>query len=249
MKFAIILAALALATGAHATHDDLPCTSAVNCDWPKCVQDCVATDYKNPCTAVISDCASDCPLKFVESDLKPLCMLCSEIPEWNAYCQDMGYCFYGMSTVSVLKTGSASESETKKIRDLNVGDKILARGQNGKAEFKEVKALPHSKAREDYKEIKMGKGNAESIRATLHHTFPTCSGKSKMAKDIKSGDCLLTPGGKGYVHKVEHVTAKKGDITYTIEMEAGTTEVAVGGVFFHAKTVATNIPLWAKKAF
>jgi hypothetical protein len=229
---------LTLAFGAHAE-------TGADYGWPLCVQSCVADDYANPCTITDMSCASSCDAVFIANEIRPYCFYCgSDYPNWLNYCIDKGYCFYGASTVSVLKAGSSSEAEVKQIRDLKVGDKILAKDMSGHSAYKTVKALPHSRASEDYVEVKMGKGQGEEIKATLHHTFPTCSGKSKMAKQLKSGDCLMTPNGKDYVHKAMRVPAQKGDDTFTVEMEAGVQEIAVGGIFTHTKAIADAKPQW-----
>jgi hypothetical protein len=81
------------------------------------------------------------------------------------------------------------------------------------------------------------------IKATPHHTFPTCAldGASEvMAKDLAEGSCVVTASGKQLVTSVRHVQA--GDETYTLEMEGGIETVSVGGVFTHAKSVAAAAP-------
>mmetsp|Transcript_12792 Transcript_12792/g.19337 ORF Transcript_12792/g.19337 Transcript_12792/m.19337 type:complete len:184 (-) Transcript_12792:286-837(-) len=167
--------------------------------------------------------------------------------DWSEYCLDMGYCFYSMSTVSVLNEASGHE-EIKRIKDIKVGDKILAKGAQGLPVFKPVKALPHSKAREDYVEIKMGKGPSQLIQATKHHTMSMCNGKTKLAMNVKSGDCIMTPGGKEHVHKASKVPRAKTDVTYTIEMEHGVDQIAVGGVYTHTRSylASSEMPAWTK---
>eukprot|EP00614_Pseudopedinella_elastica_P002237 CAMPEP_0172587782 /NCGR_PEP_ID=MMETSP1068-20121228/6788_1 /TAXON_ID=35684 /ORGANISM="Pseudopedinella elastica, Strain CCMP716" /LENGTH=294 /DNA_ID=CAMNT_0013382923 /DNA_START=59 /DNA_END=943 /DNA_ORIENTATION=- len=198
-----------------------------NEDWQ---DDCVISDG-NWCTLTDFSCLDDAPPQFWTESLPEMCYFCAMNPDWEATwkpkCEEGGYCFYGESTVSVL---AESGAETKKINELKVGDQVFSRTSAGQTKFAEVMGAPHSEAKEDYVEVKMGKPG-KLVRATLHHTFPTCAGKTKKAMDIKSGDCLLGAVGKQHVHKVSRVKHTKKDSTYTLVMEKGTKQVAVGGVF------------------
>jgi len=244
MKAEVIILAL-VAGAANANHDgDQTDTS----NWPPCVQDCVADDYNNPCTIKDLSCSSDCDADFLENEISPLCYLCDQrgFGQWRDVCMDSGYCFYSMSTVSVLDAESGSP-KTKEIKELKVGDKILSKTAAGKTKFAEVRGLPKSEAKEDYIELNMGKKGDELIRATIHHTFKTCTGKTKKAHNIKGGDCLFTAeGGKGYVHKAVRGAHKKKDETYTLVMEKGVNQVAVGGVFTDAMRSVDEVPEWVK---
>jgi len=175
-----------------------------------------------------------------------------------------GFCFAGSSSVSVLKTAAKSlraanpplvgkETTTNKlVSELKVGDKVVSARAPGQASkrpfaffpnFATVTRISKSKSTESFVEITMEKiTNAGAIRATLHHTFTLCNGKYKFAKDIKKGDCLHTVEhmSQGLVHKVKIVAPRPDDMTYTIELEDGTEEVAVGGVFSHVNTLAKS---------
>lgn len=163
----------------------------------------------------------------------------------------MGNCYHGSSTVSVLNTDGASVST--KISDLKVGDKIMANGgleHKGK-KYGTVIGLPHnpSKKADDFVEITMGK-KAHNLRATKHHTFVKCSGETVTSKDIKKGDCLKTEDdlGTGLVHEVKNVPAGDDMTTYSILMEKGVDEIAVGGVFTHSMKTSGMEPKEEKKA-
>jgi hypothetical protein len=79
------------------------------------------------------------------------------------------------------------------------------------------------------------------IKATPHHTFPTCAlnGVEVMAKDLAEGSCVVTASGKKLVKSVRRVMAE--DKTFTLEMEEGIKAVSVGGVFTHAFTHAKSM--------
>ena len=81
------------------------------------------------------------------------------------------------------------------------------------------------------------KGLSGVIKATPHHTFPTCAlnGVEVMAKDLAEGSCVVTASGKKLVKSVRRVMAE--DKTFTLEMEEGIKAVSVGGVFTHTKSM------------
>ena len=162
----------------------------------------------------------------------------------------MGNCYSGSSTVSVLKS---TGGEPTKISDLKVGDKIMANGgheHKGK-KYGTVIGLPSnpSKQADDFVEITMGKAK-HTLKATKHHTFVKCSGQIVMSKDIKKGDCLKTRDdtGTGLVAEVKDVPAGDSTMTYSILMEEGVDEIAVGGVFTHSMKASSMAPEEEKKA-
>lgn len=216
------------------------------------MQDCKATDYDEPCSITDISCMDDCDANFVKHELRPACSFCDQMgfAPWKQYCADKGYCFAGMSTVSVLKEGSSDETVTKRIRDIKVGDSVLSRSPEGVG-FSKVVALPHSEPEEAFVELDMGRTGMGLVRATLHHTFPTCSGKIKKAQDMRSGDCLRTATGKAHIHKVAQHPAVKFGETYTVVLEGDAHEINVGGVFSHTRAAhdlesASKPPMWGK---
>jgi len=214
------------------------CSAEVQAEFDICYnveEGCTFSDDENWCSVTDMSCFDPAPAVWKEDFLPMFCYWCPMDrmypmyeATWKPYCEAGGYCFYGMSTVSVLTESGATE--TKKIEEVKVGQKVLARTTAGTSAFKEVMGTPHSKAKEDYVEVKIGK-KGDLLRATLHHTFPTCSGATKQARQLKSGDCLLGTNGKAYVHNVSRVKAAEKDNTYTLVMEEGVKQVAVGGVF------------------
>jgi len=73
------------------------------------------------------------------------------------------------------------------------------------------------------------------LMATLHHTFPTCTGGVVQAKGLKPGMCLHTErGGEAIVNRAKLRTAKKNDVTNSIELKDADL-VAVGGVVTHSR--------------
>ena len=126
-----------------------------------------------------------------------------------------------------------------------MGDKILAlKGMDGvfkgtKASFATVTGLTHGPSIEDFVEIGMKRAPAlgSLIRATPHHTFPSCSGKVFKAKDLRPGHCLVTKHGKDIVRSAKHVPKRVGDFTYTIQVDESYSSIMIGGIFTHAKSV------------
>jgi hypothetical protein len=151
--------------------------------------------------------------------------------------------------VSVLKSAKLRSVVTKAVKDLKVGDKIFAalgdlhhHPSAITARFATVTGLPHSPSTEAFVEIAMSKTSKHddrSIRATLHHTFPSCDGKVVQAQDIKPGQCLFTKHGRDVVRSAVPVPVKKGHVTYTIQVDDSFGSIAVGGVFTHAKSTST----------
>jgi hypothetical protein len=154
-----------------------------------------------------------------------------------------GTCVHASSTVTTLTIDGSHRALT--VSTLKPGFRVLA--VNGKREqvFAEVMALPHSASTEGFVTITMepvlaGASAKHQVKATLHHTFPSCgSDEPIQAMDLKPGDCLHTTTGKGLIASVERVPVKEGDMTYTIELKDANL-VAVGGIFTHAKMIAST---------
>jgi len=158
-----------------------------------------------------------------------------------------GYCFHGMSTVTVLENEKDHSTTKKLVRNLKVGDKVLAArsqdiktaGKNKSLKFATVTAVTHSPSQEKFVEIKTAKtvkGPGNLIHATLHHTFPLCSGRIASAEDIKKEQCIYTTHGESKVLSTRTVPVHEHDETYTIEVEKGYGFISVGGIFTNTKT-------------
>ena len=104
--------------------------------------------------------------------------------------------------------------------------------------FATVTGLPHSPSKEGFVDISVAKATKHDgpIRATLHHTFASCTGKPVQAKNLKPGHCIYTTSGANTIKSATAVPARKGDETYTVEVERGFGLIAVGGVLSHAKS-------------
>mmetsp|Transcript_5609 Transcript_5609/g.13029 ORF Transcript_5609/g.13029 Transcript_5609/m.13029 type:complete len:310 (-) Transcript_5609:320-1249(-) len=204
-----------------------------------CMDDCVWPD--NPCLSQDWTCMKDCSAEFLEGACLSVDDVCSLDDPLTKLCHNdspMGYCFSASSTVTALKSMKLRSTETKKIADLAVGDKVLAHNGKSQVNFKKVTGLTHSPSEEAFIEISTGKtakDPSKLIHATLHHTFTTCSGKIAEARHLAPGSCLHTEFGTSHVKHVRKVPVQEGDITYTVAMEDGA-EVAVGGVFTHSAT-------------
>jgi hypothetical protein len=185
-----------------------------------------------------------------------------------------GYCFAGDSTVAVLDTASRTVA-TRRLTELKVGDTIQAmvtssssssasdttghrhteKHKNEKA-WAVVAGVGSSKSSGFFHEITMmstpqdGPTTLKALRATEHHTFPTChsskthSNKKAQTKSagsmvpahmLKAGDCLLTAEGERMVASVKRSLAGPQDTTYTVNMEGATALIVVNGIVTHAK--------------
>mmetsp|Transcript_56100 Transcript_56100/g.127421 ORF Transcript_56100/g.127421 Transcript_56100/m.127421 type:complete len:763 (+) Transcript_56100:104-2392(+) len=170
---------------------------------------------------------------------------------------DGGYCFSESSTVTVLKSTTThkakslraskvkpEDTEIKMVRDLKVGEQILALVDDEAAPrkqhqfFVKVTGTPHSKSAENFVEVGMKGIRADSkhkVRATPHHTFTECTGETITANQIKKDTCLVTEHGQDHVAHVKNVAPSSEGQTYTIEVKDGANSISVGGVFTHVK--------------
>jgi hypothetical protein len=162
---------------------------------------------------------------------------------------ESGYCVSSDSTVSTLVIDEQSRSLRSTnnndnvvnipLSDLKVGDKILALKHNDDKHtsiFTEVEKITKSPSTGHFYELEMTKENkdlATKIRATPHHTFPSCNhNKDKLIKalDMKEGDCLFNgKGEKTFIQKINKQEVSNDDQTYSIQVK-GSNVIIVGDV-------------------
>jgi hypothetical protein len=151
-----------------------------------------------------------------------------------------GVCVSSTSTVTAM-TAANPVAHALPISELAAGDKVLAANSAGKQEFDEVEELLHGASADKFVELATSRDGAASqvVRATPHHTFPSCSFGNKFvkttaAKDFAAGDCILTEHGRAKVVSATMSPAAKGEEAYTIVLKGKSDLVAVDGVFTHA---------------
>jgi len=133
------------------------------------------------------------------------------------------------------------------LKDLSIGNRILALDQHARPTFAEIEALPNGPSAERFVHIVMADKAKHELHATLHHTFIACINQPKYlkpapkhaseyvieAKDIEAGDCLYTADGAATVRSAKHVARMDGDVAYSIKLAGRVGAVAIGGVFTH----------------
>jgi hypothetical protein len=158
-----------------------------------------------------------------------------------------GSCVSSTSTVSALQANGKTFKDVP-ITSLKVGDKVESRDKDHKRASATVMELPHSTASTDFIHISMENtwGNQPSkhqVRATPHHTFPTCTSELKQAHELKSGDCLIVAGGaKATVAAAKRVPSKVGEMTYSVVLEEGHDVIVAGGILSHAASKHVHLP-------
>ena len=150
-----------------------------------------------------------------------------------------GTCYASTSTVTAMSRNHSRHLNVP-ITEVQVGDYVLGTDGKHRGKFAKVLSVPCSRSAEDFVDISVayssvvGTYGIKQLKATLHHTFPTCKGDIAQAKDLGPGDCLHTISGLGRVESAVVVPATESDKTCSIVLE-GARVVAVGGIFTASK--------------
>ena len=146
-----------------------------------------------------------------------------------------GACYSSDSTV--MRLTRDGHVERVPLSELQKGHRILAIDSRFKPTFAEVVGIARSEAAEDYVDIVTGHTAQGKLKATMHHTFPSCGfGKSVVrSMDIREGDCLRTVAGQAEVTSVSRVKSATSDTTYSLRMKNEVRFINIGSVFTHAK--------------
>ena len=143
-----------------------------------------------------------------------------------------GNCYSGDSTVNALAVDTNDMYMNVAVADVRPGYRVLAAtsGYHSTPAFaavKEVRVSPatapyltitvvaNEKSKNEGNEVDTKKKKTEkkkessrvdTLRATEHHTFPTCSGATVPALRLKVGDCLHTVHGQAAIATIERTS-------------------------------------------
>jgi hypothetical protein len=204
-------------------------------------------------TTQIYNCAADANDYWAYDDATTACADTTTASELVGYadvccasgqsvCEE-GYCVSYDSTVSTLvNIDDKRRTEIVQVSQLKVGDEILSMHKNSKIpQYSKVEHIGKSPSSGDFFEVKMMRETKpehdSKVRATSHHTFPSCDGKKDIrAFEMKKGDCLLNSFGEKQLVKsvTKQAINPEEDFTYTLKMQ-NTDVIFVGDVATHSQ--------------
>eukprot|EP00613_Pedinella_sp_CCMP2098_P034643 CAMPEP_0171727302 /NCGR_PEP_ID=MMETSP0991-20121206/26228_1 /TAXON_ID=483369 /ORGANISM="non described non described, Strain CCMP2098" /LENGTH=333 /DNA_ID=CAMNT_0012321045 /DNA_START=26 /DNA_END=1027 /DNA_ORIENTATION=- len=134
---------------------------------------------------------------------------CCADTESSAACST-GSCFHGNGTV-LLESGAS-----KRLSEVNIGDRIKTSDDKGVYSFSPVVTLPHKKNTEPALFLTLTTETKKAVDMTSDHFIPTCDYEVLTAGELVVGDCVLTMDGKETL--VEVTTTEKSGV-YTAVTE------------------------------
>ena len=118
--------------------------------------------------------------------------------------QDTGACFHGNGTV-LLESGAS-----KRLSEVNIGDRIKTSDDKGVYSFSPVVTLPHKKNTEPATFLTLTTETKKAVDMTSDHFIPNCDYEVVTAGKLVVGDCVVTMDGKETL--VEITTTEKSGV-------------------------------------
>ena len=150
--------------------------------------------------ATTSNDLADCTDANLETHSVARC--CADFKSSPA-CAD-GSCFHGNGTV-LLESGAS-----KRLSELNIGDRIKTSDDKGEFSFSPVVTLPHKKNTEAAAFLTLTTETGKNVDMTSDHLIPKCNQDISTAGELVVGDCVFTIDGKETL--IEITTTEKSGV-------------------------------------
>mmetsp|Transcript_79892 Transcript_79892/g.159514 ORF Transcript_79892/g.159514 Transcript_79892/m.159514 type:complete len:329 (+) Transcript_79892:34-1020(+) len=164
----------------------------------------VCTDAQDTSTVVARCCA--------DAESSAVCSTAGVVvPDpYTSESEDTGACFHGNGTV-LLESGAS-----KRLSEVNIGDRIKTSDDKGVYSFSPVVTLPHKKNTEPALFLTLTTETKKAVDMTSDHFIPTCDYEVLTAGELVVGDCVLTMDGKETLIGIT-MTEKSGVYTAVTE--------------------------------